>query len=942
MKKSLSRFAVFLCFSTLFNTMGLAHTKSFSQSPLKRDSSDCSSGIKVTYSPAVPSTKFLDIYKDSDIAIASFVARCSKLSEAYIWLHEESGGLIGAQILQGGPYGRVIAVGNVAGQTVGKQRVVFGRSIYLERGETYYLKLFKGEPATISGSVAAAATNSKETQGYNMVGPIKPDLAHELVFSQWTGTAPSNIAFDARKKFPDDYQKKLNEALQANTDLFGERLLGLPEGPTYENIKDYLTPLKLMGTAHTESGVYYIPFGRPLNLAGYGPVALHVGDGSQIISQVSAGAKTTIFVGTDGAERYGFAEARLAQERLEDGYQPVLVTEYTDLSGVNYVQESFSDYTYATSELVSFVKIKVRREKASIDKIKLVLHFSDTDLSLSGGVLKSGTKVRALLSKGAKLIENNKVIYELDLSKGDQELYFARLLHPAECLPREAGDSFHNAEKAELKDYWNTQLASGATFEVPEERVTDAMKGLLIQNLYMGYLYSIGNAYQTWYQPEGNDAARILGEYGFLSHQKAIHEVLLSVPFRRYRTWEMGELLSHVAQYFYVSKDTAFMLDQKERLISYMEDFKTQMDRSDHGVLSAESFSGDISEKLVYLHQQAVAWRGMRDIAYIFKTMGSPSVGDQYLAIADSLRNRLLAGLDKSKTVLPDHSLFLPTELFTSKKPEPYSKITETKYGSYWNLCFPYAAASGILDEQQLKGYYDYLKNYGSFFLGMVRFNYYPVAVGEFRRDGLSGYKTTGVDNVYGLNVSRVMAMLDDPDRLVLSMYAKLAHGMTRNTFVSGEGDTLGPYPDEYYRTFYLSPSSFNNSWFLLMLRLMLITEREGKNGVPDKLHLAYATPRAWLEQGKQIKVADAPTPFGKIGYLINSDIRNQKMEVTVSMPAGADAIPEIRMRLRTPGKKRIRSVRINGAVHKAFNADQEVIDLTGKKGNLQISVRYN
>src|SRR5690606_27577868 len=181
----------------------------------------------------------------------------------------------------------------------------------------------------------------------------------------------------------------------------------------------------------------------------------------------------------------------------------------------------------------------------------------------------------------------------------------------------------------------------------------------------------------------------------------------------------------------------------------------------------------------------------------------------------------------------------------------------------------------------------------------------------------------------------------DDPDRLVLSLYGKLAHGMTRNTYISGEGDTMGPYPDEYYRTSYLSPSSFNNSWFLQMLRLMLIAERDGSNGVAEKLHLAYATPRQWMEQGKQIKVKDAPTFFGKIGYIIDSDIDNDRINVAVTLPEKASSAQEVSLRLRTPDKKKIKSVRINGARHKAFDAGKETIDLSDKKGELQIIVSY-
>lgn len=928
-------------FAATANTIATEHRQLIVQDTSKKGNQDCDKGIKITYAPSVPSTKFADIYGDNDIAITSFVAKCSRLREVYIWVNEESGGLIGAQIAQGGPYGQVIAVGNVAGRSVGKQRVDFANAIYLETGKTYYLKLFKGEPATIRGAVARTEKNSADIQGYLTHGPLSYDLAHEMVFDKWKGSAPANVQFDERKKLPARYEEDVNKALQANTDLFGEEVLKFPGGPTYDQVKDYLTPLKLIGTAVSESGVYYIPFGRPVNLAGYGPAALHLGDGSQIVSQVSSGTKTTIFVGAEGQERYGFAEARLAQERLEDGYQPILVNEYTDLSGVKYIQESFSDYSFATTELVSFIKITVKKENAKIDKVKLGLLFSDSNLVLDGNVLKSGNKVRALLAKGGKLSGGNSITYELDLSQGDQELYFARLLHPADCIRKEIDAQYYNAEKTELKQYWNNELAKGATFEVPEEGVNNAWKNLLVQNLYMGYLYSIGNIYQTWYQPEGNDAARVMGEYGHMSRQKAIHEVLLSVPLRKYRTWEIGELLSHSAQYYHISKDSAFIRQHLPKFTGYLEDFEKQMKASAHGVLNAEAFSGDIAEKLVYLHHQAVAWRGMRDMAYLIKSLGSTSTGDKYIDLADSLRSRLLTALNESKTILPDSSIFLPTELFTKKKPVAYPRITETKYGSYWNLCFPYVAGSGLLDKQLTSGYYKYLKNHGAFFLGMVRFNYYPVQTGNYYKDGLPGYKTPGVDNVYGLNVSRMMAMMDEPDRLVLSMYAKLAHGMTRNTFISGEGDTIGPYPDEYYRTSYLSPSSFNNSWFLQMLRLMLIAETDGENGLPEKLHLAYSTPRAWLAQGKQIKVADAPTLFGKMAYVIDSDIQNGKINIAVTLPAQIDAASEVSIRLRTPGQKRIQHVSINGARYKKFDAAKETIDLTGKTGSLNITVRY-
>jgi hypothetical protein len=899
--------------------------------------------IRVIHTPSEPSQEFASFEEDENTPATSFVARGSRLKEVYIWVHEPLSGSVGAQVLHGGFSGPVIATGIVSGKDKGKQEVLFSNDIYLEKGETYCLKLFKGEPATVQGSVARAAENSDEIQGYNSSGPVAYDLAHELLFDEWEGVPALKKILEGKKKLVEGYEQKVNAALDAATDVWGEQVLALPEGPTFENIKDYLTPLKILGTAYTESGIYYIPFGRPVNLAGFGPAALHVGDGSQIISQELSGDKVTVFTGASGNERYGYFEASLEQERLEGGYYPVLQNQYTDVDGVTYFQESFSDYLFATTELVSFVKLKVSKGASGIDSVKVAFLFSDKEkLVLEDNTIKSGNKTRAFVSPGGILSEGNRLVYDLDISKGDRELYLARLLHPARCDHKMTITAdLYQAEKRELKDYWDGELAKGATFDVPEERVNNACKNLLIQNFFHGYLYSIGNAYQNWYQPECNDAAQVLGEFGFLKRQRAIHEVLFSRPPKPYRTWEMGELLSHFAQYFYISRDTTFIRDYQPEILEYLRQFEQHMIDSDKGVLAAQIYDGDIPNKGLYLHHQAVAWRGMRDMAFILKSLGDTGNGDRYLSLAQQLQARLTNEIHNCKTLLPDGSLFIPTELFTEEKPEPYENITETRYGSYWNLVFPYAAASGLLDREMLSGYYRYLKNHGAFLLGMVRFNYYPLPTGSYKIDGLPGYKTPGLDNVYGPCLSRVMAIMDDPDRMVLSFYAKLAHGMTRDTFISGEGDTVGPFPDEYYRTFYLGPANANNGWFLMMLRLMLIAETEGENGTPEKLQLAFSTPRGWLEQGKQIRVSKAPTFFGEIDYRISSDIDNGNVHVTLSMPKQADSASQILLRLRTPGNKTIKKVTINGKGYKAFDVKSETIDLTGKTGLIRLSVRY-
>ncbi len=150
-------------------------------------------------------------------------------------------------------------------------------------------------------------------------------------------------------------------ALRSGRDVWGDALLASPDGPTYEGARRYLPPLLYAGAPGkrplTDSGVYYLPFAQPLGVRGAGTVALHVADGSQVISNRVGARSLTVFVGPDGRERYGSCLRRLEPARLAGGYLPILETSYVDAAGTRYRQESFA--AQAAGGLASFVRIHV-------------------------------------------------------------------------------------------------------------------------------------------------------------------------------------------------------------------------------------------------------------------------------------------------------------------------------------------------------------------------------------------------------------------------------------------------------------------------------------------------------------------------------------------------------------------------------------------------------
>jgi hypothetical protein len=152
-----------------------------------------------------------------------------------------------------------------------------------------------------------------------------------------------------------------------------------------------------------------------------------------------------------------------------------------------------------------------------------------------------------------------------------------------------------------------------------------------------------------------------------------------------------------------------------------------------------------------------------------------------------------------------------------------------------------------------------------------------------------------------------------------------LAIGMTPGTYISGEAISVVPVNGAYERSMYMPPNSGGNASYLETVRQTLIHERRGRYGAPTGLDLAFATPRAWLADGKEVSVADAPTSFGNLSYSLSR--RGPSLAIRLVLPPHAHA----RLRIRLPAGERVASVWI-GSRRLPFAAAQTV-DLGALRG---------
>src|SRR5437899_4229338 len=121
---------------------------------------------------------------------------------------------------------------------------------------------------------------------------------------------------------------------------------------------------------------------------------------------------------------------------------------------------------------------------------------------------------------------------------------------------------------------------------------------------------------------------------------------------------------------------------------------------------------------------------------------------------------------------------------------------------------------------------------------------------------------TQNLNPLYGMRYALTLLRRDEPERALVTFYGMLAQGFTRNTFVTGEGNSLLPI-DRFGRQFYCPPNTAGNGHFLQMLRYLLVQDLDlDDDGIPETLRLFFATPRRWMQDGRRIRMDRAPTAF--------------------------------------------------------------------------------
>ena len=726
----------------------------------------------------------------------------------------------------------------------------------------------------------------------------------------------------------------LQQVMDAPRDLWGEAALKQPDGPSYEFFVPLLQPMR-----YCDAPFRHYPI--TLSAPGASVKVRFISNGSAVNALaeqpnwVSETGTPVTFRVTREMAIFGDNLASLEGPHYEQGYLPIVRLRYTT-NGQTFEQEAFAPVEPELAKHgVAFVKFTLVAGTGGPDglveaqlKGTPVLDAAKGAISdrRGGGALVAFEKQRWAFRPGRSTLRTTLAV--------NQSAYLVIYTEPSE-KPITIDAATYDAARKRCVAEWNALLAKGTQIQVPEKVVNDAWRANTIGNFMLlngdKMLYSQGNQYAKLYIGEGGDATRAMLEYGQVDTARKVIPPLFTFTRKGLEFHQGSMKLQLLAHHYFLTGDKDFVKSMRElspqgRKPGWETELNLLINGREEksGLYPPEKYAGDIEDKVYSLNSNANGWRAIRDMAVVLEEIGEKALAEKAATSAREFRKSVMAAIEKSidRNIKPP---FIPMALFGAEK--PYESIVGARLGSYWNIMTKYALYSGVFppDHEYAEALMGYARERGGLCMGMNRNHADPDSWWITSR---------GINDLYTLRYTLTLLRRDEADLALVGFYGKLAHGMTRDTFIGCEGASLLPLAGNG-RQMYLPPNSAANANFLEPLRYLLIQDYDmNDDGTPETLRLGFATPRRWLKDAQEIRIERAPTAFGEISFTIKSDLANHIVTADVDLPERVRPASTL-LRLRLPDGRRIESAKAGDVELKLVG---ETIDLSALKG--QVSIR--
>jgi hypothetical protein len=673
-------------------------------------------------------------------------------------------------------------------------------------------------------------------------------------------------------------------------------------------------------------------------------------------------------VGAD-AELFGRVRSHYSSIGYEDGYLPIVTATY-DRDGIGFTETALAHKPKEESGGwdIAYVRLAMTNKISEPRTATLTEHV----------VLMNGEKVR--FERGTLLDPDDAILATVDDARAAFDASTGELRHTFQLAPGATAQvhlkipfvpdakkllkpasaaDFESAYKTQ-KGFWRELLARGARIEVPESRINNVYRALLAQNFVLAdgprFTYGSGLRYNdSTYPQENGFGAHVFAMYGFKDYADKLQRFFLGMCVtpkgagRKYQN-RRAMVLHHLLEDYRLTGSTnlfkQFATDYFRVADEIVSDRHSTMTNTSGerplywGWLPPDKPGADVeaSTQRVYVPGHNINnCQGLQDFGRFLVITGiDPARGEKYLREAEDFRKTLMSSMERAAIRLPGRPPFvdLQTLLFRETPdygPEPYDDLAlgrlQGTYSHYWvDMEFHYNFFNP--DDQVGQWLADYVRERNGFVLGLCR----------ARRQWGNSY---WVNNVYDGGYYNYRLRKGDVQEFIYGLYARLAFGMSRYTYVASEGSPFIGYNTVnggYVSPDYSFPNSAANSDTLHMLRNALVHEELTNNIETGTLLLLKGAPRKWLEPGKHIRVERLATYYGDVSFTVESDTDGHTIRAKVNAPPGRWETIELALAPR--GSPAPRSLQVDGKPRTDFDARGNV-RLHPGSSSYALEVRY-
>jgi hypothetical protein len=504
-------------------------------------------------------------------------------------------------------------------------------------------------------------------------------------------------------------------------------------------------------------------------------------------------------------------------------------------------------------------------------------------------------------------------------------------------------------------EYWDRQLRDFAATSLPDQSWTYLSKHAFAKELMVrpgGVYPKYGAVDRDYYGSEYDGFQDVFTssvytnlEWGRFEAAQAIVDNYFTdfvdrkgnVNMRGPETAQYGLTLSLLARYFFYTRDSDLLLKHRSKieatanLLCELHEISLKMPQEDpgYGIIHGWSESDSALHAkpmtwwLPYYSNSAFAARGLKDLSRAWTEISQA---------------KPTAGLEKRGGEWSSRSKVLQETLVATMRRNVRKNMTPEYIG-------PYAGAPGTFRETFKKGEVPVQLWAHRPYAELLQADMLPPDLANIVIDCMRGYGATTMGVVANVGpalpksrailgfisygYAQMLLRLDRIEEYLLFLYAHRYHDHTPGSWTAGEVAGL-----EGDSALFCIPAQ---QTIPLMVRWMLVLEDSDE----DRLYLAKGVPRDWVGSGKEIKIEDAPTRWGRVNFRMATNLEAKRVTTTVAL-ANAAAPKEIHVKLRLPASRKFVTVSVNGrpASLGGLHNDTVIVE-TGSERTFEVAGEY-